>query len=86
MKERTYDRPQMILLDAGSNYGYGSCTIGGNFRCKTGTSFGSGGETCTPTGNYANVTCKATGLKAGGNLCKVGAVAISKCNTGTDIG
>jgi hypothetical protein len=86
LKVIIYDKPQLVLLDADSNYGYGSCTIGGNFRCKTGTSFDSGGETCTPTGNYANVTCTGTGLKAGGNLCKPGAVAMSKCNTGTDIG
>ena len=85
MKAGTYDRPQLVLLDAGSNYGYGSCTIGGNFRCNSGSVFGSG-ATCKPTGAYANDSCSGTGTKVGGNLCKSGADAVSKCKTGSDIG
>ena len=86
MNENKYDKPQLVLLDAGSNYGYGSCTIGGNFRCNTGSSFGSTGATCKPTGAYANVDCSGTRTKVGGNLCKAGEYAATRCKSGTDIG
>ncbi|GEM_PF-5306370 len=29
MKEIAYDRPQLVLLDAGSNYGYAPARAGG---------------------------------------------------------
>jgi hypothetical protein len=82
MNERIYDRPQLVLLDAGSNYGYGSCTGGGNFQCGTGGTFGSG-ATCSTTGQWANVSC-STGTNFGGNICKAtGGGAVTKCRTGT---
>jgi hypothetical protein len=81
MNERIYDRPQIVLLDAGSNYGCGSCTAGSNFKCGTGGTFGSG-ATCSTTGQWANVACPA-GTNVGGNRCAVGVGASTKCNDGT---
>jgi len=81
MNEGKYDRPQLVLLDAGSNYGYGSCTAGANFNCATGGTFGSG-ATCSTTGQWANVAC-STGKQFGGNRCAVGPGATTKCNDGT---
>jgi hypothetical protein len=81
MNERIYDRPQIVLLDAGSNYGYGSCTGGTNFNCGNGGLFGSG-ATCSATGNWANVACSA-GSNFGGNRCGPGTGASTKCNNGT---
>ena len=82
MNENKYDRPQLVLLDAGSNYGYGSCTGGGNFKCNAGGTFGSG-ATCKATGQWANAAC-SSGTSVGGNICKAaGAGASTKCRTGT---
>ena len=80
MKENKYDRPQLVLLDAGSNYGYGSCTAGSNFKCNTGGVFGSG-ATCSTTGQWANADC-STGTNVGGNRCSLGVGASTKCNDG----
>jgi hypothetical protein len=81
MNERIYDKPQIVLLDAGSNYGCGSCTAGTNFKCNTGGAFDSG-ATCSTTGQWANVACSA-GTNVGGNRCSLGGGASTKCNDGT---
>jgi hypothetical protein len=83
MNEITYDKPQLVLLDAGSNYGYGACATGNNFKCNTGASFGSG-ATCSATGQYANATC-GSGTNAGYVSCKsTGSSANCYCKTGGD--
>jgi len=80
MNEGKYDRPQLVLLDAGSNYGYGSCTGGGNHKCNAGGTFSSG-DLCD-TGQWASTFC-STGTNVGGNICKAtGAGALTKCRTG----
>jgi hypothetical protein len=79
MKEKNYDKPRLVLLDDGSNYGYGSCAAGGNFQCNTGTSFGSG-ATCDK-GQYANATC-GSGTSPGKVSCKSGVSANCFCRDG----
>jgi len=79
MKERNYERPRILLLDAGSNYGYGACAAGGLNTCGAGTGIGStGGGQCLSTGQYAG-SC-SEGSSQGIIYCKSGAKTGQRVN------